>query len=307
MCILIAAVGFVVQAVVVGEVVGAHREGAQPRVVGQGKRERRRFVRLLSVLIDEVTHAGEVRGVGVERGGDGTFEGDGSMGVEQLDESADEDAEVVVALGGGDEQGLGRRGGVVEAVGGAVLAGETLVAFELFDVGGVLDLLAPVDRARMGGEDGAGVEDAHGLQRGRDEESSSDVAVRDGVVVAVESHVGRFADLHLDTFFAGEGVVGELEQVGAFLGEDLGDGALSVLGTGAFGGASPAPLIGLVIEVVEVVESPGAEEALTGKADEPFHPAFGEGCQLQPIRTVSSRLYASPIPSTRYSGVASSC
>ena len=95
--------------------------------------------------------------------------------------------------------------------------------------------------------------------------------------------------------------------MGTLLGEDFGDGALGVLGTGALGGASPAPLIGLVIEVVEVAESPGAEEALAGKPDKSLHSTLGEGCQLQPIRTVSSRLYASPTPSIRCSGVASSC
>ena len=229
------------------------------------------------------------------------------MGVEQLDESADEDAEVVVALGGGDEQGLGRRGGVVEAVGGAVLAGEAFVALELFDVGGVLDLLAPVEGAAMSGEDCAGVEDAHGVQRGRDDEGAPDVTMGDGIVVCVESYVGSLAHLDLDALLAREGVVGELKQVGALLGEDVCDGALGVLGTGALGGAGVAPLIGLVIEVVEVAESPGAEEAVAGKPDESLHSTLGEGCQLQPIRTVSSSLYASPIPSIRYSGVASSC
>ena len=59
MCVLVAGVGFVVEAVVVGEVVGAHREGAQPRVVGQVKRERRGLVRFLAVLVDEVTYASE--------------------------------------------------------------------------------------------------------------------------------------------------------------------------------------------------------------------------------------------------------
>ena len=58
------------------------------------------------VLIDEVAQAGQMRGVGVERGGDGAFERDGAVGVEQLDESAGEDAEVVVALDGGGEQGF---------------------------------------------------------------------------------------------------------------------------------------------------------------------------------------------------------
>ena len=218
-----------------------------------------------------VTHPPEVGGVGVEGGGDGAFEGDGSVGVEQLDESADEDAEVVVALGGGDEQGLGRRGGVVEAVGGAVLAGETFVAFELFDVGGVLDLLAAVEGAGVGGKHGAGVEDAHGVQRGRDDEGAPDVTMGDGIVVCVESYVGGLAHLDLDALLAREGVVGELNEVGTLLGEDFGDGALGVLGTGALGGAGVAPLIGLVIEVVEVAESPGAEEALAGKPDESLH------------------------------------
>ena len=106
----------------------------------------------------------EVGGVRLEHGGDGAFEGDGALGVEQLDESAGEDAEVVVALGGGDEQRLGRGGGVVEAVGCAVLAGEALAAFEFFDMGGVFDLLAAVERAAMGGEHGSGVEDAHGVE-----------------------------------------------------------------------------------------------------------------------------------------------
>ena len=186
-----------------------------------------------------MTHPPEVGGVGVEGGGDGAFERDGSVGVEQLDESADEDAEVVVALGGGDEQGLGRGGGVVEAVGGAVLAGEAFVAFELFDVGGVLDLLAAVEGAGVGGKHGAGVEDAHGVQRGRDDEGAPDVTMGDGIVVCVESYVGCLAHLDFDTLLARERIVGKLKQVGALLGEDVGDGALGVLGTGALGGASP--------------------------------------------------------------------
>ena len=98
--------------------------------------------------------------------------------------------------------------------------------------------------------------------------------MRDGVVVGVESYVGGLADCDLDTFFAREGVVGELEQMSPFFGKHLGDGALGVLGTGALGGTGLAPLVGLVIEVVEVVESPGAEEALAGKSDMALHPAL---------------------------------
>ena len=47
-----------------------------------------------------------------------------------------------------------------------MFAGEALVALELFDVRGVFDLLGAVERARMDGEHGAGIEDAHGLEGG---------------------------------------------------------------------------------------------------------------------------------------------
>ena len=129
----------------------------------------------------------------------------------------------------------------------------------------------------------------------------------DGIIVSIEPYVGALAGCDLDTLLAGERIVGKRDEVGALLGEDVGDGALWVFGTGAVNGAGVAPLIGLVIEVVEVAEAPCLEKTSANKADEPLHPTLGEGCQLQPIRTVSSSLYASPIPSIRYSGVASSC
>ena len=263
-------VGIAVEAVVVGEVVGAHGQGAQPGVVGQGKRERRRLVGFLSLLVDEVAHPPEVRGVGLKRGGDGAFEGEGSVGVEQLDESAGEDAEVVVAFGGGGEQGFRRRGGVMEAVGGAVCTGESFLALKCLDVSGVFDLLSTVERARMGSEHDAGVEDAHGLEGGRDDEGASHVAVRNRIIVCIESRVGGLSHLDFDALFAGEGIVGQCEQMGALFGEDVGDGAPAVLGAGTFGGAGVAPLVGLVIEVVDVVEVAGVEEALADKSDNPF-------------------------------------
>ena len=73
---------------------------------GQVEGERGGLVGFLALRVDEVAPASEVRGVGLKRGGDGAFEGEGSVGVEQRDECAGEAPEVVVALGGGDEQGL---------------------------------------------------------------------------------------------------------------------------------------------------------------------------------------------------------
>ena len=65
---------------------------------------------------------------------------------------------------------------MVEAVGGAVLAGVTLVALERLDVRAVFDLLAAVERARVGGEHGARVEHAHRVEGGRDDEGAFDVS-----------------------------------------------------------------------------------------------------------------------------------
>ena len=108
-----------------------------------------------------------------------------------------------------------------------------------------------VEHVRGHGESGGeAVED--GVVDGRDDEGAAHMAVRDGVV-GVESHVGGLADCDLDTFFAGEGGVGKREQMSPFFGKHLGNGALAVLGTGAFGGTGLAPLVGLAIEVVEVV------------------------------------------------------
>ena len=166
---------------------------------------------------------------------------------------------------------------MVEAVGGAVLVGEALVAFERLDVGEVFDLAPSVERAAMGGEHGPGVEDAHGVESCADDEGASHVVVRNRIIVRIESDVGRFACLDLDPLLAGEGVVGERDEAGAFFCEDVGDGAPSVLGTGTLGGTGGAPLIGLVVEVVEVAESARGEEARSDKADEPFHAAFTTG------------------------------
>ena len=103
---VVAGVGWVVEVVGVGEVVGAHRQGAQPRVVGQVEGERRGHVGVLALLVDEVAPRGEGGGVGLKCGGDGAFEGPRSVGVEQLAKCAGEDAEVVVAHRGGGAQGL---------------------------------------------------------------------------------------------------------------------------------------------------------------------------------------------------------
>ena len=75
----------------------------------------------------------------------------------------------------------------------------------------------------------------------------------------------------------------------------------------AVAGGAEQPGAQLRIGVGEVAELAQRDERAFEVLHRRFHPTLGEGCQLQPIRIVSSRLYASPIPSIRCSGVASSC
>ena len=57
--------GIVVHAVVVGEVVRAHVQRAKPRVIAKREGQRRGPVGLLALLVDEVSHAGQMRGIGL--------------------------------------------------------------------------------------------------------------------------------------------------------------------------------------------------------------------------------------------------
>ena len=104
----------------------------------------------------------------------------------------------------------------VEAVGGAVLAGEAFLALERLDVGGVFDLASPVERAPMGGEHGPGVEDAHGVEGCRDGEGACDVTMGNGVIVAIEPEVGSLSDMDFDSLLARERIVGERDEVVLF-------------------------------------------------------------------------------------------
>ena len=63
------------------------------------------------------------------------------------------------------------------------------------------------------------------------------MVVGDGIIVSIEPNVGAFGGGDLDALLAGERIVGKRDEVGALLGEDVGDGALWVFGTGALGGA----------------------------------------------------------------------
>ena len=202
-----------VELVVTGEVMGSHVQGAKARVVGQLKRQCWGLCALVSVLVDEVAHAGQMRGIARERFGNGALKRASAVGVEQLDEATGEGAEVLASLSREEEQRLGRRGRVVEAVFGAVLAPLTFVRHQGLDVSGVFYLLAAVKGAGVRGEHGVGVEHAHGLEGSRDEERAPHMVVRDRVIIPIEAH-GVLPTLISRRSSVGKGLSGKVRSFG---------------------------------------------------------------------------------------------
>ncbi|MBK6349078.1 MAG: hypothetical protein IPF50_04420 [Proteobacteria bacterium] len=90
------------------------------------------------------------------------------MGVQQIDQPAGEGAEVHAALGSTGEELRGARGGVVQAVHGAVAAPGALVIEQRLEVCRILDLGGAIEAAPVDGEHGSAVEDPHALERGHD-------------------------------------------------------------------------------------------------------------------------------------------
>ncbi len=78
--------------------------------------------------------------------------------------------EMGAALGGAQEQRLGARGGVLQAILRPMGTGGALVGDQRRDMGRVLDLRAAIEAARVRGEHLLAVDDAHGLEAGEQRE-----------------------------------------------------------------------------------------------------------------------------------------
>ena len=83
-------------------------------------------------------------------------------------------------------------------------------------MGEIFDLHAAVVAAGMGGEFGDAVEDAHALLVGDDTERAPHMRVRHRVVVQIEAHIRRLADLHRHPLAEGELALGQRQQARAF-------------------------------------------------------------------------------------------
>ena len=130
--------------------------------------------------------------------------------------------------------------------------------------------------ARMAGQDGGPVEDAHLLRAGHHRRQALDRGVRQRIVVRIEAHRGGLADRDRRAFVARKRIVGQRQEPGLRLREGLAHGERPLLGTGPIGRRPPTPGGGLGIEVVQIAPGRGGKKRGANSANGPLHaPFFG--------------------------------
>ena len=139
---------------------------------------------------------------------DARLELGGAVPVEQAQQGGDDGAEIAAAPGGVGEHALTVGRGPDQPILPAQAPGMTLVPGQAGNVLGDLVAGALVEAARMGRDDARAVEDAHLVERRDDDEGALHMGVRHGIIVEVESGVGRLADDDLDPLVGGEAVAG---------------------------------------------------------------------------------------------------
>jgi hypothetical protein len=156
---------------------------------------------------------------------------------------------------------------------------------------GLLELLATIPRAQVGGDNVVSLGDAQRFEVCEDDERPLCPVVRDRIIVEIEADVRCFADFDFDfdTLVSWKWLRGQREQEAALVLERLTDGALAVLDPGTIDGGGGSPLGGLLIEIGEVSEGASREERLADVTDGALDAIFfvtsgdGDGPWLEPV------------------------
>lgn len=159
--------------------------------------------------VDDLPDGAYVDGVARERLAERLLELGGPGGVEDLEEPGGRAADVVTALGDEPEERLTAASGAREPVEATMLAGASLLVDQSLEMMGVLDLLAAVPAARVGGDYVVALDDAHFVEVGKHHKRPSDSVVGDGVVVEVKADVRCLADLTFEPLVRGERLGGK--------------------------------------------------------------------------------------------------
>jgi hypothetical protein len=226
-------------------------------------------------LIEEMRDGVSTQGAAGEGVGKGRLQVGGAIAIEEAEQRVGVGGYREVAPGQFLEEG-GRVGArLAETISAAQVMGLPLGGRELRQMVLHLEDLPAIPGAGVAREFGGAVEDADERVTDNERQGATDKAIRDGVVVAIEADVGRFAGDDGAEEVAGEGMVGHGQQAGALLLQGAGDGPLIGIprpraGVGSLGD----PGRELRVEIVEGGEAASSEERVAEVANGPFHTSF---------------------------------
>ena len=129
-----------------------HDHVSNARIVGQRDGDGGRSSQGVAPAVQDLSDAVQVRRSAVEHLDDGRIDDLSAVGVDELQQPDGLGAEVLAPLGEHREVSTGVRGGVVQSIETASLAGFALVRDQLGVVRGVFDRFAATPRARVGGD-----------------------------------------------------------------------------------------------------------------------------------------------------------
>lgn len=180
------------------EAMGLHSAIAVFDMVGQTHGHRRGCATLLALALQREAHGIGVRHAAPECFAHRCLELGAAIAIKQAQQRGGDAAQVLAAPGRTDEQLPAGWGSVGAPIGATVMAGPSLMIDQGLDVCGILDLRAPVITASVAGEHLRRIGDAYLLRVSEHREPLPNVGVGDGIVIQIEAHVGRLADLARD-------------------------------------------------------------------------------------------------------------
>ncbi len=181
------------EVVIVCEGVGRDPEIADPRVVGEHDVQRRGLVSGAGASIEDVSDGDGGDGPASEGLVEGGVEFGGPVTVEQLEQARGVAGQRFPAQGQGIDERVGLGATGAEEIAPAQLMGVTFLPGQGGEVSGILDRFSAIVAAGMASDLAGAVEDADEMFGSDQGQDPAHPVMRDGVVIAVEAHVGGLA------------------------------------------------------------------------------------------------------------------
>ena len=218
---------------------------------------------LLALALECEADRVRVRYIAFHRLEDGGLQRGRVVTFEESQQSRGDRAKVGAAFGGAREQRLTGGSRSRQAVVATMLAGRVFFVGQRLDMRGIFDLRALVVAAWVTREHRSAIDDAYLARIGEHRQHASDKSVRHRIIIPVEADIRRLAHRCRDALEQWCRIVGQCQQAGSFLGEDLADRSVRFSRAYSVGSGANALCLGLAIEIVDILESPGGEEAVT--------------------------------------------